>query len=386
MRLVLLAAAMSAPAAAQSVQFSAVAGTEVGYATNPFLASGVDKGGLTASASIAPRLQYQTARSNTILLGRYERQIYSNGFGYSDDGSVGVTRTDQLSQFLSSTLTGSYLTSNRDTINDPDAAISNPFDVGRRTKTLAGSDQLQWQASARDQISFGSQISHQSYGKSETAGLDAVASEYTQYGTNASYNHNLDARTSIGAQVNVSAVRSALYPDSRTIQPALTARRQINAIWVVDGHIGVVFSRVEGPLPKSTKSLGLGLNLCGTYPRTNICVKLSRDTAPSGFGPLRTTSSIAVNVRQDLTERSHLGFTATFVRDSSGAFETAPAIPVQTVRNGKLLTETVSYDRDITQRISAGFGGQLKWRELSGYQQSRSYQGTIHVTAKLGRM
>jgi len=44
---------MASPATAQSVQFSAVAQSEIGYETNPFLASGVTKG--TVFASFLPQ-------------------------------------------------------------------------------------------------------------------------------------------------------------------------------------------------------------------------------------------------------------------------------------------------------------------------------------------
>jgi len=42
-RLVLFGAALASSAAAQPVQFSAVVQSEIGYATNPFLAAGVTK-------------------------------------------------------------------------------------------------------------------------------------------------------------------------------------------------------------------------------------------------------------------------------------------------------------------------------------------------------
>ena len=382
--LVLLGAAVAAPAAAQSVQFSAIAQSEIGYATNPLLAAGVTKGTIFASASIAPRLFYETARSTTALEGQYSRESYLNDFGYTDSGMIGLVRTDQLSQYLSSTLTANYLTSNRATIDDPNRIIADPLSIGRRTRTLMGSYEMQWQASARDQISYGARVSHLSYGGSQTtAALPGIASNYTQYGVNAAYNHSLDARTSVGAQVTVSSVRSKIYPDSRTIQPALTAKRQLTAVWEIDGHIGMVFSHIEGPFAKSTTSLGVGLNLCGEYPRTHICLRFNRDTQPSGYGPLRTTSSVDGQLTYKLDEHSRIDVNAEYVRDSSGSFS---LVGTQLLRNAKVLLGSAEYDRDLTQRISAGFGGQYKWRSLSGYPVARSYTGSIHVKAKLGRI
>ena len=374
---------MAAPATAQSAQFSAVAQSEIGYMTNPFLAAGVTKGTIFASTSIAPRLLYQTARSSTTLQGQYNREAYLNNFGYTDSGTIGLVRTDQLSQYVGTTLTASYETSNRATIDDPNRIVNDPLDIGRRTKTLMGSYELQWQASARDQLSYGAQVSHLSYGESQSAGLAGVPSNYTQYGMNAGYTHAVDARTSIGAQVTVSTVRSKFYPNSRTIQPALTAKRQLTAVWAIDGHVGVVLSHIEGPFAKSTTSLGIGVDLCGEYPRTHICLKLNRDTQPSGYGPLRTTTSITGELTHQLDEHSRLRFNAAYVRDSSGSFS---LIGQQLLRNAKIVQGSADYDRDLTQRVSAGFGGRYQWRSLSGYPAARSYTGSIHVKAKLGRI
>ena len=382
-RLVLLGAAIAAPATAQSVQFSAVAGSEIGYATNPFLASGVTKGTIFASASIAPRLFYETARSTTTLDGKYSREAYINNFGHTDSGTIELVRTDQLSQYLGSTLTANFETSNRATIDDPNQIVTDPLNIGRRTRTIMGSYGLQWQATARDQVSYGAQVSHLSYGGSQIGGLGGVPSNYTQYGVNAAYNHSVDARTAVGAQVTLSTVRSQFYPDSRTIQPALTAKRQLTAVWEIDGHVGMVFSRIEGPFAKSTTSLGIGVNLCGEYPRTHVCLKFSRDTQPSGYGPLRTASSIDGELTHQLDEHSRISLNAEFVRDSSDGFS---AVGSQLLRNTKLLQGSADYDHDVTRRVSAGFGGQYRWRSLSGYPAARSYTGTVHVKAKLGRI
>jgi hypothetical protein len=379
----MLGAAMAAPAVAQPVQFSAVAEGAIGYGTNPFLASGVTEGALVASTRIDPRLFYETARSTTALQGHYSRETYLHDFGHTDSGSIGLIRTDQLTQYLGSTLSASYLTTNRATISDPNQVIVDPLNIGRRTKTFAGAYQLQWQASARDQLTYGTQISHLSYGRNETANLAGIPSGYTQYGVNAGYNHVVDPRTTVGAQVSLSSVSSRIYPHSRTVQPSLTAKRQLTAAWEIDGHVGMSFSRIEGPFARSSTSLAIGVNVCGTYPLTRMCLRLSRDTQPSGYGPLRTASTIGADLSRKLDEHSRVLLNAEYVRDSSGSFALSGA---QVLRNGKVIMASADYDRDLTQRISAGFGGKYQWREFSGLPAGRSYTGTIHVRAKLGRM
>ena len=383
LRLALIGAAMAAPASAQSVQFSAVADSEIGYATNPLLAPGVTKGSVFVSASIQPRLFYQTARSTTALQGKYSREKYFNGFGYTDAGSISLVRTDQLTQYLGTTLTASYTTTNRDTFKDPEQVILDPLNIGRRTRTFSGAYQLQWQASARDQLTYGAQISHLSYGSGQIAGIGGIPSNYTQYGVNAGYNHVVDARTTVGAQIAVNMNKSKIYPDSRTISPAVTAKRQLSAAWEVDGHVGVNVSRIDGPLARTSTSLGVGVNLCGTYPLWHVCFNLSRDTQPSGYGPLRTVDAIGIQVVRSLDEHSRISLSGRFTKNASGKFEVLGQRPLS---DGKAFFASADYDRDITERISAGFGGQYRSRDLSAEPLARSYSATIHLKAKLGRM
>jgi hypothetical protein len=385
-RFALIGAAVAAPAAAQPVQFSAVASSEIGYAVNPFLAPGVTEGTMLASASIEPRLFYQDARSTTTVQGKYNRETYLHDFGHSDSGAIGLIRTDMLSQFLTSTVSANYSTTNQATINDPSLPLNDPLDIGRRTRTLTGSYQLQWQATARDQLSYGAQATHVTYGSrgDTNVGLGALASGYTQYAVNAGYNRVLDARTTVGAQVSLSSTRSSIYPDSRVIQPSLTAKRQLNAVWEIDGHVGVVFQHIEGPFASSTTSLGAGLNLCGAYPRTRICFQASHDTQPSGYGSLRKETSITVHLNHELDAHSRVTLNAQYLKDSGGGFPTVAGNLL--VTNTKAVLASAEYDHDLTQRVSAGFGGRFQQRDLNAFPTGRSYSGSIHVKAKLGRM
>ena len=372
---------MAAPAAAQPVQFSAVVTSEAGYAINPRLQPGVERSSTFISGTAAPRLLYKTEKSSTELQGKYSRETYLNGLGYTDSGSIGLVRTDQLSQFLTSTLTGRFLTSNRATI-DPDQIVEDPLTIGRRTKTLIGGTQLQWQASARDQFSYGTQILRQTYGSGGVGG--GQPSGYTQYSLNGGYNRVIDARTSAGVQLSMSTTRSKAYPASRVFQPAFTAKRQLSAVWTIDGHVGVVLQHVYGPFPRSSTSLGLGLNLCAVYPLTHFCVQVSRDTAPSGYGALRVATQIAANMSRELDEHSRVSFSAQYLKSSSNGLPTGGI--ARPLSDSTAILTSVDYDRDISRRISAGFGGRYQRREVAAVPNAQGYTATIHVSAKLGRM
>lgn len=384
-RFVLLAMAAATPAAAQQLQFSAVAQGNLGYGSNPFVRGGVTQASGFASGSFAPSLVYQTARSTTTLDGSYSRNQYFTLFGHTDSALASLKRVDLLTAHLVSTLSASFTSTNNATITDPAAIDNEPLNIGRRTYHSSGQYQLQWQASAKDQISYGAQIEHSSYGDATKSAIsNLAASSYTQYAVNAGYNHLVDARTTIGAQVAVSTVRSKLYPDSRTIQPSLTAKRQLNAIWEIDGHVGVVLQHVYGPFANSTTAIGYGVNLCGTYPRTHLCVNAQHQTSPSGYGALRTNSSVGVDLTHDITEHSHIVLSASYYKTSSSKALLGPGAAL--APKARALIASEQYDRDLTQRLSAGFGATYQWRDSGLSGSGHAVSASVHLRAKLGRL
>lgn len=388
-RLALLGVAAAAPAAAQQVEFSGVLQGDIGYGSNPLLRAGVTGSTGQASGSFAPRLIYRTAKSSTTLAGAYSRQQYFTHFGYTDSLRASLVRTDQVTEYLSSTIQGSFSSTNRATI-DTFADIGNePLNIGRRTYRSTGQYQLQYQASARDQFSYSAGIEHLAYGKNSTStGLPGFgASSYTQYSVNGGYNRVVDPRTTIGAQISLMAVRSELYPDSRTISPSLTVKRQLTAIWEVDGHVGVVFQHIGGSFPSSSTNLSYGLNACAAYPRTHFCASAEHATTASGFGALRKNTSVSANLTEELTEKSRLALSANYSRSSSDTSLIGLGLPIS-ARNTRTraVIATVRYDRDLSRRISAGVGGNYQWRRTAISGSGRAISATIHVTAKLGRL
>src|SRR6187402_286247 len=134
-RVALLAGVLAAPAAAQPILFSAIVKEEVGYSTNPFLRATDSRGAASSTTSVAPKLDYETALSDTQLVTSYTRDEYFSGFGYTDSLNVGLHRTDKLSQHLSSSLSGDYRTSNRAVVfDDATQTVTDPLDIGRRTR------------------------------------------------------------------------------------------------------------------------------------------------------------------------------------------------------------------------------------------------------------
>lgn len=388
-RLALLGVALAAPAAAQQVEFSGVLQGELGYGTNPLVRAGVTAGTVQARGSFAPRLVYRTARSATTLEGAYSREQYFSHFGYTDSFHTSLLRTDQLTEYLGSTIRASFSSTNRATVLDPAEIDNEPLNIGRRTYRSSGEYQLQYQASARDQLSYSAQIEHLAYGKrSASTGLPGPgASSYTQYSVTGGYNRVLDARTTAGLQVNVTSVHSKLYPDSRTISPSLTLKRQVTAVWEIDGNAGVIFQNIYGSFPSSSANFGFGINACGTYPRTHICVGAQRGTTASGYGALRTSTTVTASLTEQLSEKSHLSLNASYSKSSSDTSMIGLGLPGSLLgRHSQAVVAAARYSRDLSRRISAGVGSNYQWRDTAISGTGRSISATIHVTAKLGRL
>jgi hypothetical protein len=382
--LTLFAMAAATPAAAQQIQFSGILQGDLGYGTNPFVRGGVTQGSGFASGSFKPSLVYQTARSTTTLDGSYSRDEYFRLFGHRDSALASLKRVDLLTEQLVSTLSASFTSTNSATIADPAAIDNEPLNIGRRTYHSSGQYQLQWQASAKDQLVAGGEIDHTSYGSRTTSSIPNLStSPYTQYAVNGGYNHSVDARTTLGAQVTVSAVRSKFFPDSRTVQPSLTAKRQLNAIWEIDGHVGVVLQHISGQFAKSTTSISYGLNLCGDYPHTKLCISGQHQTAPSGYGALRTNTSASVNLSHDLTEHSRATVSASYYKSSA---DKSLVGQIGVADNARAFLANGQYDRDLTQRLSAGFGATYQWRDSIISGSGHAVSASVHLRAKLGRL
>lgn len=378
LQLAAAACALATPALAAPITFSAILRGELGYATNPELVDGVSGGSGYGALSFAPVLTSTTARSVTQLSGNFRREGYFRRFKHIDTASGDLNRTDQLTEHLQNTFDANYTWTNNQTVLDVvNPVVVNTANVGQHTSSVFVSDNLQWQASARDTIGLGGNFAHVS-----TKGDRYVVTDtYRQYGGTASYSHALDARTSVGAEVTVSKTVSRIYPDSRAIQPALTAKRQLNAEWVLSGHLGVILQKSDGPYGGHDTSVGYGAQLCGTYPRLTFCAAVDRGQEPSLYGGARTQTSITANLKYDLTEHSRVTL-AGFYSDS----DASEHLPSGLIDSVTAVEVSGDYDRDLTRRLSAGFGARYRLRDSSVEHPAHSIAGMIHLSAKLGRL
>lgn len=416
-RLHILAAASGAacgiiaPVAAAPVYLAGTVDLRLGYGSNPYLAVSPPGGSGLVGANLSAILSHPTPTSDTTLTGRADVEQDFKHYGRSESYGGTLSRTQQFSTHLS----GNAYVSYDSTVNPyrsgfgygvlPSAAGSTPaapdattpppvvtppggpdlsnvdlLTVGQRTRTLTGGAGLNWQLSERDQFQVAGYASHSSYSSSQ-------ASSYTSYGGNASFVHALNGRTKIGAGVNVSRTISQGRPATTAYEPNVSLVQQLSAFWVFNGQVGVIFQDAGATVGGKSTSLGFSASLCGTYPRSTICVTGSRQAAPSGYGGQRIDTRAGLSLSYALSERSRVRLNATYDESSSQATSIVPTQRYYQIGGG--------YTRSVSRRISVGFSGSYQRRDYSnlragvgagaGNQSASGYTATVDLIAHFGR-
>jgi hypothetical protein len=370
----LLASAVAAPLAAEPFVFSGTIDAGVGYATDPRLRGFSDAGSVFGSISLVPVLTRTTGRTTTTLIGVYNREEYLRRYDHSDTASIAATHVAQISERLSGNGRVAYSTTNNPLIGSGfDAGLSDPLTIGQRTRRLEGSAGLQWQPTARDTFTGSVNASSTEYSQSTATSL---ARDFDQLSGQLGYSRSIDARTQVGVELVASKVDSQDFPDSNSLQPSLTLRRQLDANWVFDGHLGLIMQKIDGS--SRDTSIGYGASLCGDFTRTNLCLTADRSSSASGFGGLRTDTQVTFTVEYQLTERSRLNGYASY-KDSNGQRLT-------TITDVKVLQARGGYRYDLTQRLSVGFDARYQRRSGLARITADSIAGTVNITAKIGRL
>jgi len=375
------AVAGMAPATAEPIIFSGAVEGRLGYGTNPLLRDFSNAGSGFGQFSFQPTLTRTTARGTTTLQGNYTREQYFRRYDHSESITGSLGQTQQFSERVSGNARIGYTRTDNPLLGaafDPD--LIDVLAIGQRTTRIFGDAGLQVQPTARDGFSIGANASHTTYGKGGTL----IPRDYDQYGGNVAYNHTLSARTKVGLQVSATQLRSKYYPDTRSIQPAVTLSQVLSPIWTFNGSVGVIFQDVPGPFGGSTTSLGFQGALCGTYPRTTVCVSGGRQSSASGIGGLRNTLQASLDVDHKLTERSKLSAALSYT-DSSSIRESIAGDP-RIGSSQRVLLVRGDYSHDVSQRVSVGFGARGQLRSTPGYGSRHGIAGTINIRAKIGRL
>lgn len=385
---------IAGPVAAASYTWGGTLNLRAGYGNNPGITQFGNSGTALVGGTLNATLTRATGLGTTSLTGNADIQENFDRYGLIDNYTVDLSHQQKLTERLSVSGNIGYAnTLNRPGGYDETTGFYDPsgidfVSIGRRNERIYGGVNANWQPTERDSFQLGGTFSHASYS-------GPFASDYDQYGVNFGYLRTISDRTRVGAQFGYVDVKSAGYPDSHSYQASLQLNQQVGATWQLNATAGVLIQENGGisrlqPIPigkRRTVTPSFSLDLCGNYPRYNVCVSANRTSSPSGFGGLRINTNVGVTGTYRLTERSRVSLAGSFNRSTSQGI----IVPRETY-----FSLQPSYYRDLTQRISVGVSGSYQRRTFSGSPAVNGlpgvrggtidgYQLTANVSYRFGR-
>ena len=376
--------ALLLPAAAQAdVTWGGTAEARLGYGSNPFLYERTNEGSGLVGFTLAPEIDWRQPKATTVLSGSYNRDQYFSHYGNADDYNVDLRRTQQFSSTLTGTAHAGYFSSvsgllspyYNSIIVQPDTVDA--LAVGTRQQRTYGDVGLQYQPNARDAFSVTGVAEHDSFSRS-------FGGDYTYVGGTASYSRALDARTRVGVELIGGESLSHSYPNSTSVQPAVTLQRKLSAHWTFNGSLGAIIEqeRLSGR-DRTHVTPGFSANLCDDQTRLQLCLTASRQSAPSGLGGLRRETQFGVNATYRLNERSRIIASATY-----GISDADSRVVIDNIAYGnqRYAFARLNYQRDLSRRLSAGVSGYYQERSGSGLPNIHALAITFNLTAKFGHI
>jgi hypothetical protein len=367
-------AALPGAAGAQSVTAGGSLTGRIGYGSNPYLNLNSPGGSGVAGGNLTGWLQNRSETSSTRLTGVVDIDQNFQYYGRAENYQALLDHQQTISDKLSVRVGARY----SDAINprnfqvDSNAAPIDLLSIGQRSRNISANGTVQWAPTSRDSFYIGPQYSHTTY-------PGGVGSSYNSYGMSGGYLRQVSAKMKVGVDLSVQKVNSQGFSNSTSYQGGVRLVYDFSPIWQFDGNVGLIHQTSSFG---NSSTPGFSANLCGKYPRYNICLEASRQSAASGFGGLRTDNRIGANVGYDLSSRSHLKFGAVYDISQSSGISIVPTQKYWEISGG--------YSRTITTRLSGGFSGRYQNRNygsLAGVNDSTvsGYAATLDVTYKFGR-
>lgn len=403
-----LAVGAAAPAVAAPWVLSGRVDARAGYGSNPFLQPGYDRASAIVGFSINPTLLRTFATGSTSLQGVYSREQYFENQGHPDTLEVLLNHNQRLNTQLSAVLSASFLSSsnalaNLGVYNQPIGAglggattdtngiglgigggpvigtniiplttgFIDPLTIGARTRRYQGDLALNWTPTSRDTASISGGYAH------GLANRRSGIGSYDFYIGAVSYSRSIGGRLRLGGRMGYTYQTSQTSETVSSYEPSVTLSYQFSEIWTFDGNIGATIRRVPS-LDQTSTGLGFNATLCGTYPKTGICVSGSRLTSASGIGGARINTNFGISLRQQVTARDGLTVAVSYVNTKAVTGLRAPAQQFTQINS--------AWDHRIGQRLVVGLDGRYQTRSQDFVTNARALSLTGRIGYLFGRV
>jgi hypothetical protein len=321
--------AIATPAAAQD-RLTVDASASVGIATNPFLDAGSTPTAISPTLDLHPSWVSERPLTTLRVEADVQASFYNQDYGTNASVTVQGSGTHKLSEYTTLNASVGYFNTIVGTLNNvrvpigivvpvgadlPDF-VNDPAlgGIGRRRQSYQASGNLVSLLSPRDQVELGVSLSANRFG--------GVGSNDFNYVTpSISYSRLLSENFNIGASfaVGFSDYRRTAIGDATVYQPALTVSRGISERWRLKGSLGAAIVDLNEGLGQSrtTTSLNGSADLCRRDSRWTACFSLSRQTVPSAYQGVRTSTNASTSIGYQMSPTDDLSFTGGYSRASS---------------------------------------------------------------------
>lgn len=405
--LCLLAGCAAATGAEAQVlgRFSADAGLNEGFSSNPFLGRNGERQSVFAELSFSPRYLLLEPTGSTSLFGYYRRTEYFSTGQSSESYALGGSHTRQIDPLTSLSLGVDYssaIAGERQPLfvspldppapgagvppigeapTDPDGIPDMVIDptligTGQRTSVLNVNGSLSTRLSGFDSLSA-------SLGASRTFQGSGPAADYQTFSGSANYSRTLSPRSSGGLRVSVSrtnylgsSTQGQGNFDSAVVQPQLTYRTQLNPRISLGAAFGAMFIKSSEGRSNSSSISG-SFDACRTGQNDSLCLSLVRDAVATGIGGVRKQLGASLSYSYRLGPYDNLGTTLSYSRYSSVD---------QVDPSGENLSTSVIWSTRLSDRLSGGVSLSLRDQSNAVRSASADYNGQVYVSMRIGRL
>jgi hypothetical protein len=382
---------LAAPAGAQSQTFLDLQ-AGLGYSTNPELrpdGAGSGFGRVSAYGSHS----WNTERSYTSLSAYVENNTYFRRYGnrqlfrVAADSSFKASETVNLSGSLGfsgdfgAQLGSRFFSVPQTLANEPPIVVEAPLvlvtpdlaAINQRQYRLNGNLAASFVLSPRESLtaSFGAQR--------VTTGGNGNGFDYNQFDAATGYSRQVNERWSFGVQAVGSFADYSLGRSILLYGPQLTAAAQLNENVDFRGSIGFLRSEQDpGGLSSSSSSTNLSLNgaLCRNLEYERMCLQAGRQAQSSVLGASPVSTSLGADYYRRLNARDQI--------QASVGVTTTGRVPELGLGRQTYFTAASSFDRKISDRLSAGVNVLARRLNLAGPDPKTDVGGSIFIRNRFG--
>lgn len=387
----LLPLMVAAPVQAQDQSFLDVQ-AGVGYSSNPELR-------VNGSSSAFGRLsaygftEWSTERSSTNLSGYVENTTYLRRYGsrqiWSLDASHSTAVNETTRLFGNLGFSGDFGAQLSSRFFGPpaDALPVNPIlpdtavivvtpdlvALNQRQYRFGGSGGASFTLSPRDSIiaTFGAQ-------RIWFSGSNASLLDYTSYDSSLAWRRQVNERLSLGVRLIASRSNYAGDRSITSYGPQLTANLALSESLELGGAIGFVRQerKFDDTGEDSSTDLALDASICRRLEYERFCGRVSRSTQSAALGFASTSTTVTGEYSRRLSATDQLQASLAFVRTD------APSGVGFSQQS--LYSLAGSYDKKISQRLSAGVTVAARKFTLEGADPKADLSGTFFIRNRFG--